>query len=232
MTITPPVATGSVQVRELRPGDVPRAVDLHRRSLPSSFFDRLGPRFLRAYHRGFADSPHGVALEAVDVDRLLGILVGTTDNAAHHRWVLRHRGGQLGVLGVLGLLGDPRLVVVFARTRALRYARAVLRRFAPSAAPTGGGGHGGGGAGRVAVLTHVVVDGSARRHGVGEALVHAFSRRAHGAAYIALVTLDGPEGAAPFYDHLGWRRHARRRDHDGRPIIEYRQDLSEEPPGA
>jgi len=206
-----------LDIQDLGPAAVPWAADLHRRALPPGFFPRLGPAFLRAYYRTFADSPAAVALCAVTDGRPAGVLVGTLDNAAHHAWVLRSRGPELALRGAAGLLAHPPVLAEFLRTRALRYARGVTRR---------GAGGGGAPAERVAVLTHLAVEPRARRGGLGAALTRAFTAAAAEASadVAALVTLAGPGGAGPFYERLGWNAVATR-DRDGRHMTEYRLPL-------
>jgi len=215
----------------LDPATVAYAADLHRRALPGGFFARLGPGFLREYHRTFLEGPAAVALAGIADGRPAGMLVGTLDNAAHWRWALRNHGAALAVRGAAGLAAHPVLLRDFARGRAARYARAVARRLGPSdagAAPDAGPPE------RVAVLTHVAVDTWARDHGLGARLVTAFvgAARAAGADTAALVTLAGPAGAGRFYERLGWTAVADRTDLDGHPITEYRLPLGAAQPAT
>ena len=206
-------------VRALTPADAAFAAALHARALPHGFFARLGPRYLRAYHASFAASPFAVALVAVVGARPVGVLLGTLDNRAHYRWVVRHRLLRLAFAGVLALAVRPRLAAAFLRTRAAHYARS-LTRLRRRGVPAAGGPQAPGRP--VAVLTHVAVASAARGRGVGARLTEAFVGTAHSAAgRIALVTLAGDAGAGRFYERLGWVRVDERRDRDGRLIAEY-----------
>lgn len=201
-----PSAGTSLSVRDVDANDLGWTSRLHLQQLPHGFFARLGPRYLRAYHRAFMDSPHAVALVATHGDRPVGFIVGPTDAAAHHRYVLRRHGWRLAFAGVLALVVRPAVAVEFVRTRFRRYLRSFLRASSVTAAdktrPAGKPSR------SVAVLTHVAVDPADQRGGAGSALVDAFIRRvrAAGPRRIELVTLDGPRGAAQFYERLGWRR--------------------------
>jgi ribosomal protein S18 acetylase RimI-like enzyme len=226
----------SAEIETATTGDVPFTALLHRSELPHGFFVGLGMRFLRAYHRTFVDSPHGVALTAWVGGRPVGFLVGTTANPEHYRWVLRHRGPHLALLAIIALVGRPTLALQFLRTRSLRYARFLsrtLRRRAgqlrgsrreaaahpapPTAvAPT-----------VVAVLTHFAVCPSARGAGAGRALVGAFvgAARAAGAEEGQLVTEPTASGTHAFYRRLGWRHVGDRRSTGGHLVSRFTRSL-------
>lgn len=115
----------------------------------------------------------------------------------------------------------PRLAFAFLRTRAPGYRQLLLDRTRaaspPAAAPGGTAGE------RIAVLLHVAVDAGERSDGAGRALVDAFvdlATRA-GAARALLVTRDDADGAAGFYERLGWRHTDTRTDRDGHVVREY-----------
>lgn len=201
-----PSTETSLSVRDADARDLGWAASLHLQQLPHGFFARLGARYLRAYHRSFVDSPHAVSLVAVRGGHRVGFIVGPTDAAAHHRFVIRNHGWRLALAGVVALVVRPAVAVEFVRTRLGRYLRSLMRastatsttHSAPAEAP----------AGTVAVLTHVAVDPAEQRGGAGSVLVEAYVRRvrAVGPRRIELVTLAGPNGAAEFYERLGWER--------------------------
>jgi len=71
----------------------------------------------------------------------------------------------------------------------------------------------------VAVLLHLAVEPGLRGLGIGRALVDAFVAAVAPVADEAqLITLVGPEGAAPFYLALGWEDAGERLDADGRAV--------------
>lgn len=202
---------GVTEVRPLTSADLDFAAALHSEALPDGFFVSLGRPFLTRYYAAFVASPHAIGLVAVGVEERQGVLVGTIDDAAHYRWVIRHQYGALVRAGARGLARDPRLAARFARTRARRYlrgARLLGRRrrggsIAPSAPTTG-------------ALTHIAVVSERRENGVGTKLVNAYvkSAFAHGALRLRVATkADG--GATDFYRHLGWRPAESTRNLDG-----------------
>lgn len=199
------------------------AARLHARALPHGFFARLGPRFLRAYHETFLASPDAVALLATRGARPVGMLTGTLDTRAHRTWVLEHRRGRLAVAGLLALVVRPAVAWTFLVTRAPRYLRRLLGRQRTGRQRTGRPPQAGAVDERVAVLLHVAVERSERSDGAGRALVEAFVGHARGAGAerAVLVTRDGDDSAAGFYEHLGWRHTDTRTDRDGRPVREY-----------
>lgn len=138
-----PATSGAVDVRDdvpvgvarLRHDHLAHTATLHHVAL-DGLFVRLGPRFLRVYHRSFVDGPHAVALRSVDHGRTTGFLLGTLDNEAHYRWLARRRSLRLVVAGSRALVVRPRAGVEVARTRLRRYLRALVRRVA---SPRAGG---------------------------------------------------------------------------------------------
>lgn len=189
-------------IRPSGSADLERVAELHRARLPGGFFVRLGSAYLRAYHRTFLDSSHGIALVA-DAGGIVGFVTGTSDAQLHRQEVLRRHGVRLALTGALSLLVRPMLCWEFLRTRLRRYLRAISRGVkqraeVASTEPSRG---------PVAVLAHIAVDAEAAGTGVGRALVAAFveSADAAGAARVELVTRSDEAGAAGFYERLGWR---------------------------
>lgn len=229
-------------VRAMHRSDTRATGSLHSQELAYGFFPRLGPTFLRAFHATFVDSPYGVAV-VPQSDPDGGFLLGTTDQVAHVRWVLRHRGLRLVLVAARCLLVRPRLLATFVRTRLARYVRRVVRtrgrsdagvlaREAPPAAAIGQRE-----AGTaldpddpVAVLWHMAVQPALRGHGYGRSLVAAFvaASAAAGAEDLRLVS-DVDADAGGFYEALGWERGEVRR-RDGRTVTEFRRSVH--PPGA
>lgn len=206
----------------MEPRDLVYAAELHGAALPHGLFPRLGPRFLQTYLGTFQRSPHAVALVATRTGSVIAFLVGVIDEQAHYRFVVRRCGPAMAVRGLLGLLRRPRVAAYFARTRLRRYARGLFRlarRPAASASVQP----------RVqpAVLAHIAVRQDARGAGAGMALVDEFLDlvREAGLERARLLTLDGDDGAGPFYDHAGWRRTATVGDDDGLAWARYDIDL-------
>lgn len=206
---------GRLELGRLATSHVSFAAVLHERSLAEGLFPRLGRSFLRVYYRSFIASPHAAALVARRDGRPVGILVGTVRNRAHYGWVTRRWGFRLALAATFALAKRPRLALHFARTRAARYRRALMRHSKPPA-----NGSGSEAPDDVAVLTHLSVTEDARGRGVGRALVGAFveeARRA-GALEAHLVTAAGETGAGGFYASSGWRHDGDRANHEGDPV--------------
>lgn len=215
-------ASGRLPARPMREQDVAQAVEIHRASLPPSFFSRLGKRFLREYYRSYVQSPHAEALVVAREGLVEGFVVGSHDHARHASWVVRRRALRFASIAVPALLVRPGLLLYFLRTRALRYARGLGRR-ALGRVPTTAGTRGAS-TGPHSVLAHVAVRAERRGSGAGETLVRCFDaavRRA-GAGGLELVTLDGPQGAGGFYERLGLVQTGRRVDEDGQRWLYYR----------
>lgn len=212
---------GGVEVRPLGPSELRFCAALHAEALEHGFFVELGPRFMRSYYAAFLDSPHAIALLATMGGEPVGFLVGTTEAPAHASWVVRHRGLSLGLRAVAGMLLHPRAALRFLRTRTRRYAGA-LRRHRRAEPSTGAEGPT-----RSAVLSHVAVLPGARGLGAGERLVQRFEAEARrrGGERALLTTLEGSEGAGPFYARMGWRPAGEVRTPDGRRMEEWARDL-------
>lgn len=215
-----------LSVRPLGRRDLAFAAGLHARSLPHGFFPRLGERFLRRYYATFLRSPWAVALVAESGGRPIGTLVGTIDDRAHYRFVARRCWFPLAAAGVVSLAQRPGVAWWFLRTRGRRYARGLVR-LAGSRQPAGAtAGDAGKPAPREGVLTHIVVEEEARGSGAGGELVATFAASAkdRGTSHLRLVT-DAREGAAAFYERLGWTEAGQRSDLDGGTWSEFRLEL-------
>jgi GNAT superfamily N-acetyltransferase len=239
--------SGVTVVRDMVRRDLRATAALHHRSLPDGFFSRLGRRFLRRYHATFLASPFAVAIVAtdpVDGDVPAAFLVGTLQNRAHYRWVVRRCGPRLALELVAALAVRPRLASLFIRTRVGRYLRWVWRyplyraQRRTAAAPAGSEGAAvveeepargpeeAAPVAPVAVLTHVAVDERLRGQGAGRRLVEAFVERAReaGAAEVRLVT-EASDGASGFYERLGWTPVGEKPGADDEVVREFRLSL-------
>ncbi|MDA2813440.1 GNAT family N-acetyltransferase [Nocardiopsis sp. RSe5-2] len=232
-----PSETPAVSLRAMELDDVPTVVRLHRANLPSGFFVELGDRFLGRYYRSFLTSPAAVALVAESGGAAAGFLVGSTDEAAHHRHLMRFSRWDLARAGLASLLVRPELTARFMRTRARRYLRGMRRSPGPGPAGSGRNADGGGGTGggegtggaplRTGVLSHIAVDSGVRRSGVGAVLVGGFTgiARVHGVERLRLYTGHDNQAAQRFYRRLGWEEQPVQHDIDGVPWTPFVLDL-------
>ena len=203
----------------LTPQDLAETSRLHEHHLKLGLFPRLGRRFLALYQQTYALSPHGIALVARRDGRVVGALFGTTSNADHARWVLRHCGWRLALSGCLAMLIRPDAAMLFLRTRVGRYADGIRRRMGQVSPPSRPNAP-------VSVLTHIVTSESERRRGIGRRLVARFRllARANGARRAVLITEDGGQGQA-FFERIGCIFAARRQGRDGEMVCEYQLPL-------
>lgn len=214
-----------VLVRPLGRKDLGFAASLHARSLPNGLFPRLGEPFLRRYYSTFVRSPWGIGLVVESEGQAVGVVVGTIDDGAHYRYVVRKCWLPLTASALTSLATRPRVALWFLRTRGRRYARGFARLVArrrPESIPTGGAGPGR----RQGVLSHVVVEADWRGCGAGGELVTAFVEWAErrGTADLRLVT-HAVDGAAEFYRRLGWTCTGDRAGLDGSAWTEFRLEI-------
>ncbi|HET9078295.1 MAG TPA: GNAT family N-acetyltransferase [Acidimicrobiales bacterium] len=217
-----------LRIRTLQPGDAPASAGMHLEVLSMEFLARLGPRFLTAYHRAWIRSPAGLALGAEDGSgRLVGVLLGGLDPAAHYGWVLRRSGPGLALRLAGVAVAHPVLARDLIATRAVRYARAlwlhlVDRPARPGAvaAPATPAPQ------RVGEITHLMVGSDGQGRGVGRALVREAEERARAARLARLVLVTPPTLAARgFYAHLGWVEDGTLTSRSGEEFIRFRRDL-------
>ena len=213
------LSRGSVEVVVAEPGSLSTLTSIHARYLSSGLFVSLGPAFMRAYYAGFIRSPFGLAYVAEAKGHPAGMLVGTTNQRRHLRWVLKNQSLRLAVLAISALATRPVTTFRFLRTRVSRYRTALSKRNEPesTAAET-----------RIAVLSHVAVVLGARGEGVGKQLVSMFEEQAKdaGSEKAHLVTSEGEAGAREFYSGLGWHVTGTSESLDGETTISMGKDLT------
>lgn len=214
-----PATSPVVSLRLMGRGDMAFVTGEHREHFPENVMGRLGGPFLWRYYRTFLDTPHAVATIAESDGAPVGYLVGILDTRQHRQQLVRRHGGMLLIAASLGAAVHPRTAGrLFARRVSTRVRRLFQRTRMTGSTPAPG---------RVAVLSHVATVQNMRGKGVGNALVENFveASRAGGADRISLATLDGPEGAGPFYTRQGWHLQTRRQTFDGRWIRLYDLEL-------
>lgn len=213
---------GRGSVRQIGPGDVASAAELHSRVLEVEFISRFGPAFLRSYYRAWISAPAGIALAVEDPGdgRLVGVLLGATHPRTHVAGMVRRFGLRLGAQMVWASLKRPALARDLILTRSARYARGLWRL---AVARAGAAPFPGGAAGEI---THLLVDPAAQGRGVGKALVGAAleAGRAAGLDEMVLVTPPG-EAANGFYKRLGWSADGTVVSRSGERFVRYRYPL-------
>lgn len=219
-----------LEIRDLRLTDTRASAGIHQEVLGMEFLSRFGPRFLAAYHGAWVRSPAGLALAALDGDgRLVGLMLGSLDPAAHYRWMLRQAGPGLAVRLAGRALMDPPLARDLIATRGARYARGVWRqisnrrgRRAVAIATDGETGP----TIPVGEITHLMVTSSGQGTGAGRALVAETEARARSAGVEELVLVTPPDlDARGFYNHLGWVEEGDMSSRSGESFIRFRRRL-------
>jgi GNAT superfamily N-acetyltransferase len=214
------------EVRSLRRSDASVTSRIHLDVLDMEFVAKGGPGLLLAYHRAWIDSPHAIAIGALD-DRgaILGALLGSVDPAAHYRFLVRRHGATLACRLLAAAVSRPAFGRELLGTRAKRYLRAVMRiltragRSAPRSDEVGP-------RGAVGEVTHVMVRRESQNSGAGRALMAEAGRRGAGAGLVELVLVTPPDlPATAFYEALGWRRAGEVVSRSGEPFLRYRLPL-------
>lgn len=217
-----------VSVRAIQKQEFNTVAKLHQEMLGDEFIVRFGLRFLNRYYRAFSESPHAVALVAVDTDTnvILGALLGTLDPSLHYRYLTRRHGTYFALIVLSRALFHAALARELIRTRAKRYTQGVLRslikkKAKPSIVETSA-------IPQVSDITHVFVNSAVQSAGVGTALILAYKSLAKsaGVRFIDLVTAPADmNGAGVFYEKLGWIRQRTHMSQSGEEFLMYRLDL-------
>lgn len=209
-----------VLVREAVTADVDATARLHIEHLSLGLFPRLGHRFVSCWHRAYVQSPHAVALVAVERgsdggEHIAGFLVGALDRLAFQQELLTRYRTRLAVRAGVALVLRPRVLADFLRTRLRPYLhRLRATRRAPSVPP------GAFPAAPVADLSAIAVDPVLRRTGTGRILTEEFVDRctAAGAVRVELVTAADSVASIAFYTSTGWTARRRYDTRDGRAL--------------
>jgi GNAT superfamily N-acetyltransferase len=226
-------------VQPLRLSDLEESSRLHEEVLKAEFLARCGRHFLRQYHRAWIESPYGISVAAIDdQDRLVGVLLGSTEPKQHYRVMLRRHGLQLGLFLLAKAIRDPIFGRELLATRAVRYARGVTRvalsvlgeavrtfqrqvGVSNTAKEDLQASHR-----RSGEITHVMVKEDMAGRGIGRLLLEAARTAAERARINELVVVAMPElPSASFYEHLGWRRVGVKRSRSGESFIEFRLEV-------
>ncbi len=205
--------------------DLATTARLHIAYLGNGLFPRLGPSFVRRWHRTFIDDPNACGYVTTDQHgQIMGFLLGALDQAAYVNGTLRRDRLSLGLHGATSLILRPGVAASFLRTRSGTYARRLL---APGPARTQNPG-GPAATGPVAVLHAIVTVEAARGTGLGRRLLGQFVAdvAATPTRRIELITDADNEPAVAFYRKAGWTQGRIRGNRDGRQVIEFDYQLT------
>lgn len=226
-----PRSAPGVSVRPMLPSDCAAAARLHSRVLDAEFITRFGTGFLEAYYRAWVDADGGLALVATGASGdLEGQLLGAFDPVAHTASMVRGHWPSLATRLVLAATRDPRLGRDLVVTRALRYARGIVRaarrspRPKPVPSPVLVSADRQPGTGEV---THLLVAPEAQGAGFGRQLVAAAEEagRRAGLGELVLVTPVEDRGARSFYERIGWVLDRPVTSASGERFVRYRRPL-------
>lgn len=204
------------ELRALYERDLPIVVERHRQQFPDGFYSQLGADFVHAYFRQYLRSSGSTGLVATVAgsNEIVGYLIGTVDERQHDRDMYLRSAPVLAYAGVIALARRPVELVVFLRTRALRYARRYFRGVARAldrahAEP------------QVGELLYIYTAPSHRKRGCGAVLLRGLVEQAQraNAARIDLVTEQDNATAREFYAHRGWKEAGTFTARDGRELL-------------
>lgn len=220
----------NLEVRPLRPSDLPATSQLHGEVLQTEFLARSGGRFLLCYHRAWLDSADAIAFCAVgNNNEVVGLLLGSFNPERHYRSMVRRHGVALTCWMLARAATHPRFGIELVATRAARYTRGLRRVLRPPApivafppetlSETSGEAFGG----ASGEITHLMVRPDARGNGAGRALLLAAQHAAVQAGLDELELVTPPAlSAQGFYEHLGWHRAGEVLSRSGEHFSRYR----------
>jgi len=212
----PPKSALVFALRELQESDLPIVVERHRQQFPDGFYSQLGPDFVHTYFRQYLRSSGSTGLVATVAgsEEIVGYLIGTVDEREHDRDMYLRSALVLVCAGSFALTQRPTELVVFLRTRALRYARRYFRGVARAldrskVEP------------QVGELLYIYTAPSHRKQGCGAVLLRGLVEQAQRAntARIDLVTEQDNATAREFYAHRGWKEAGTFTARDGRELL-------------
>lgn len=213
--------------------DVPAVAALHSASIAEGFLSTLGSRFLGRLYSRIVESPRGFLLVADSPQRandpdpqddrtpgIAGFVAGSAEVSRLYREFLWRDGLAVALSSGVTLMASlPRVVENFRYgTRGAPVARPSANAIEQGEPET--------------ELLALAVDRSARRSGVGAALVNAFlaSARASGSASARVVVGTENDGAIALYRRTGFRESSRLELHSGTESLLMRVHLSASPP--
>ncbi len=187
-------------VHRMRREDLDAVVAIHLAAFPNFFLTFLGPRFLRVFYG--AVMRDGIALVATVNDRVAGFVAGMLDSRSFYRRLWRKRFLHVAFAIAPVVFRHPSTVIRVAR-------RGVARAFQPASG---------------AELMSLAVHPREQHHGLGSALVEAFTSAVHesGAEGLWLITDAADNDAVKtFYEALGFTARRSFTNAEGRALVEY-----------
>lgn len=178
---------------------------------------------METYYRAWSSTAGSIALVATsDENELLGVLLGATNPPAHFRAMVRHDGVRIGTRMIAYAVLHPPLAKELVVTRSRRYLRGIFRLVrsrldrqkqdpAHEIEPV------------VGEITHVLVNPSVQRGGIGRSLIDAAVEVARSAGVRELMLVTPPDLEAKlFYERLGWQAEGSMESRSGEKFLRYR----------
>jgi ribosomal protein S18 acetylase RimI-like enzyme len=206
---TMPGSDESLEIRPTLTADITEVVAIHEESFSGFFLTFLGRAFLCELYTATLRDPTGLSFVAVDGNRLVGFVSGTSQPDGFYRRLLRHRWWRFALASASAVLRRPAII-----PRLLR-AFNVPEQVAEKAMR--------------ATLMSIAVRPETQGRGIGEALVKTFlsEAKARGATTVDLTTdrCDN-EAVNRFYRKLGFTCERAYVTPEGRAMNEYVIDLA------
>ncbi|MGD0733409.1 MAG: GNAT family N-acetyltransferase [Terracidiphilus sp.] len=168
-------------------------VEVHLNAFEGFFLQSMGERFLKELYRGFMVEPSGICLAAIDENKVVGFVAGTTEPQKFFRRLLRKRWPAFVFSGAAALARHP-LRVGMKFLSALFY-----RGESPPDLPN------------ATLLSSIGVAPGGKGKGIGKLLMSAFCAEAEacGASTVFLATdRDGNDAVNQFYLSNGFTLHS------------------------
>ena len=196
-------------IKEMRKEDIPGVVAVHLAGFEGFFLSVLGPAFLRELYFSLTEDLHGICLVAMEQDRVLGFVAGTSKSSGVYSRLLRQRLVRFCLAAVPAVLKQPAIVP-----------RLINRIRSPhgEGAPTLSRG----------TLMSIAVHPSQQGKGIGQVLVRDFLERAAqaGCKEVDLTTdKEQNELVNHFYKQQGFRLERTFTTPEGRRMNQYLIEL-------
>lgn len=179
-----------VQTRMAERRDVPRIVEVHRRSFPSAFLTSLGSQFLSWYYVRAIESASGLCLVADRESDILGFACGSFEQEGRKVSIAPQVFPAIRA-GINIVVARPKTIpALMKRSKWSREERHRLTRCDVR-------------------LESLATDPTYQKEGVGKILVKAYAASASvlGCRTISLTTAEfGNDGVIKFYESLGFEK--------------------------
>jgi ribosomal protein S18 acetylase RimI-like enzyme len=197
-------------IKEMEEGQISSVVAVHLESFQGFFLSFLGPAFLRELYSSMLEDKDGICLVALDHDKVVGFVAGTTRSSGVYSRLLRQRLIRFCAAAVPAVLKRPSILP--------RLFRGITDPHGEPASDLNRG-----------TLMSIAVLPAEQGKGIGQKLVGAFLEKVslEGIGQVDLTTdKENNEDANLFYRQLGFRMERTFTTREGRVMNQYLIDLS------